>query len=372
MKTILLTLLMVFFHFFTVYAQNSCERMTSSLLPNFKDNLIKNDYNRIQNLLNTWQAACGEQEIILRTKIIYAIIQHNNSAEFVERYVNLLYDRRLMQRFDDAATHDYQVRYASNPAAYDFVPLRHPIDSLLKIKAHALLHSTSYNHISDQERNMLYLFADRFENYTSTSEKIPLATSTPKHGTPIDRSSHTFGVHVGAFSPLGKNNIFRTSPTLGISFMRGLDYTFIYEIAYKLTIQSSPENIEVDLNDEVRIISPTTTHFLGVGGGFKVFDDGKFTVLPKLKLGLGIIYTGLTETESYFDDNGFENTREAMRNINTLQTSVGCSLVRHLRKKMFIGVEGNYHYVPYGWDSKLLSPIPSHYGSVELFSVFSF
>src|SRR5690606_10701917 len=106
MKTILLTLLMVFFHFFTVYAQSSCESMTSSLPPNVSDHHINNDCTRILQLLSTWQAGWGEQEIILRTKSIYGIIQHNSTAECVGRYGGLLYGRRLMQRFDDAATHD--------------------------------------------------------------------------------------------------------------------------------------------------------------------------------------------------------------------------------------------------------------------------
>ena len=64
-----------------------------------------------------------------------------------------------MKRFRDAAREDYAYQYESNKQQYNYVPLRHPIDQLIKTRAKALLQSQSYT-LSDAEIDILNLFSN--------------------------------------------------------------------------------------------------------------------------------------------------------------------------------------------------------------------
>lgn len=356
----------------SLFAQNSCEQITTITMHKIPFILQKNDTKSLLTSINTIESTCGENEFTLRTRIIYQIINKENSDKLVSMYLRQNFDEQLIKRWDDAADINYATRYQNNKKSYNFIPLRHFADSLLKIKAAALLNSTMYSNISTKELSILHLFADNIETYLNMSE--PKSAPDKKMRERIEVEQHkeknTFGVHIGSFIPIGENNYFGKSFTGGLSFMSPFINDFVFDAHYKLRIHSKAPAFDFTYKDEIREVASNSSHVLAVGVGYKLLDKNRFIILPKLNIGYGIIWTGLSETVYGEDDEGNETETRLPINVQTLHSTLGIAIMRHIANKTYIGIESNLHLIPYKWDSRLKSSIPSKYASFEFFVRF--
>lgn len=279
-------------------------------------------------------------------------------------------------RWDYSLEEKYAEIYHNNKADFEFVPLKHPIDSLFKIKALALLNSPSYN-LTEQEEKIALLFADHIDEFYDLHGSVPPAPpieEKPKSVLP-DKYRSGVNVYAGAEFPLtGSDPAFKTSPTIGILFSSRLSNPFLFEAGLKVRLNTrNDRTLEYALFDEVEVIRSAAS--VGIGGtiGYKIFDNDKFIIAPKAGLFWELATTGLSEiSESYYDDgyDYYETEHVRFFYINTMRTTLALSAMRHLSGKTYVGLETAYHFVPYNWDSNLLTSVQPNYGSLQLFFRF--
>ncbi|PRD54358.1 hypothetical protein [Sphingobacterium gobiense] len=355
-----------------------CEQVTKVALDKLVDIFHKNDFERLEPVLNTIQSTCGENEFTQRLRILRFLIEKKTTGNIIADYLAKNYQEVLVMRWDYSIEEKFAQIYQNNKADFDFVPLRHPIDSLIKLKALALLNSQSYN-LTEQEEKIALLFSDHIEEFyqahggsapQSGSKNKPEPTSDSYYG----KYRHGVSVYAGAEFPLtGSDPVFKTSPTLGVFFSSRLSNPFLFEAGVKVRINSNDREVEYRLYDEVEVIRSMAS--LGIGGtiGYKIFDNDKVIVAPKAGLFWEMATTGLSEVnEGYYDDGYDYYETRSVRHfyINTMRSSLALSAMRHLAGKTYIGLEAAYHFVPYNWDSNLLTSAQPNYGSLQLFFRF--
>jgi hypothetical protein len=355
-----------------VQAQNNCEQISTISIEKLVPALQKNDVSTILTILNTMEASCGENEFTLRTRLIYQLINKENIDAVYSKYINHRRDEELIFRWDNAAESDYQYRYSKNKKKFNNIPLRHPTDSLLKVKSLALLNSPSYTSLNDQEVAILQLFTDDIDSYLDWREtKQVVETKSKQRDTYTShQTKHTFGIHTGIFMPIEDNFYFGNSFMGGLSIMSAFTNDFVFDVHYKFRVHSKMPAIDFVYKEDIRAVEPNSSHVLSIGTGYKLLNKNRFIILPKLNLGYGIIWTGLSETVYGEDDEGNETETRLPKNVQTLHSTFGIAIMRHISNKTYIGVESNIHLIPYKWDSKLKSSIPSKYASLEFFVRF--
>lgn len=353
-----------------------CEQVTKVALEKLVNIFRKNDFEGLETVLNTIQSTCGENEFTQRLRILRLLIEKKTTGDIIADYLTKNYQEILVMRWDYSVEEKYAQIYQNNKADFNFVPLRHPIDSLIKVKSIALLNSPSYN-LTEQEEKIALLFSDHIDEFYQVHQKT---ASTPSNkivaqSVYADKHRHGVSVYAGAEFPLtGSDPVFKTSPTVGVFFSSRLSNPILFEAGLKVRINtSSDREVEYRLYDEVEVIKSTAS--LGIGGtiGYKIFDNDKFIIAPKAGLFWEMATTGLSEvSESYYDDGyGYYET-ESVRYfyINTMRSTLALSTMRHLSGKTYVGLEAAYHFVPYNWDNNLLTSVQPNYGSLQLFFRF--
>lgn len=354
-----------------------CEQVTKVALEKLVDILRKNDFERLEPVLNIIQRTCGENEFTQRLRILRALIEKKTTGDIIADYLAKNYQEILVMRWDYSVEEKHAQIYQHNKADFDFVPLRHPIDSLIKVKAIALLNSPSYN-LTEQEEKIALLFSDHIDEFYQVHGgapiRFPIERGSRQGGYP-DKYRHGVSVYTGAEFPLtGSDPVFKTSPTVGVLFSSRLSNPFLFEAGLKVRINTRNDRmVEYMLYDEVEVIRSKAS--LGIGGtiGYKIFDNDKFIIAPKAGLFWELATTGLSEvSESYYDDGYGYYGRESVRYfyINTMRTTLALAAMRHLSGKTYVGLEAAYHFVPYNWDSNLLTSVQPNYGSLQLFFRF--
>lgn len=387
MAKFLTFLLLIHFVLFPIYSHGKagiahdrdisgldCEQVTEEALDKLVDIFRKNDFERLDPVLNSIQHACGENEFTQRLRILRGLIEKKTTGDLIADYLAKNYQEILVMRWDYSVEEKYAQIYQNNKADFDFVPLRHAIDSLVKAKASALLNSPSYN-LTEQEEKITLLYADHIEDFYQVHQQTAPRAVPQTERAYADKQRHGVIIYAGAEFPLtGTDPVFKTSPTLGVLFSSRLSSPFLFEAGLKARINTgNHKEVEYQLYDEIERIKSNVSFGFGGTVGYKVFDNDKFIIAPKAGLFWELANTGLSETEPYYYDDGYdyyeaEHTRYFY--INTMRTTVALSAMRHLSGKSYIGMEAAYHCIPYNWDSSLLTTIQPNYGSLQLFFRF--
>jgi len=370
------------------FAQDKCELTINSSLDPLTKILNANQYDKLASILAQIEQSCGTIELVQRIKIVHLIIAKQSSGNAIERYLDNGFDEQLLNRFADAAREDFAYQYESNKQQYNYVPLRHPIDQLIKTRAKALLQSQSYT-LSDAEIDILNLFSNEelLRNQASSvkqtvPEKQEHAVKEEQEETLAladyyNKSKIGFLPYIGVYGPLGgKNTTFGPNLSLGFTIMSSLQKSFIFEGGFKVRINSNDKNFDYNYYDQSESVNSNFGLFFGGAVGYKIYDNTKYIVIPKLNIGIDMVDTGISEdiyTDGYYDGygdyiSGGNSTK--LHTVNTMHLGLSMAGMRQIKGKNYIGIEAGYHYTPYQWDHNLLSNIYNHYGSIELFFRF--
>ncbi|NQD69130.1 hypothetical protein HP439_00150 [Sphingobacterium shayense] len=363
----------------TTVPLQDCDQITQISLEKLVIMVDKNDFSNLESVLGTIESSCGQSEFTQRLRILRALIEKISAGALIADYLSKNYQESLVMRWDYSVEPEYRSIYKNNKSDFNHVPLNHPIDSLVKLKSAALLNSTAYN-LTDQERKIALLFSDNIEAfYQSYHTETPRSTTLNKpkeHKTYKERGGLI--IYGGIEFPItGKDPLFKTNPTFSFMYSSKLSSQFLYELGVKFRVNSNDRAFDYVLYDEVQTVNSTVS--LGFGGnlGYKIFDNDKFIIAPKIGLYYETTNTGLSEvTDSYYYDDyyydDYDQGTSSIRyhNVNTMRTTLGVSFMRHLAKKKYIGVEGAYHYIPYDWDKNLLTSIQPNYASLQMFLRF--
>lgn len=364
-----------------LHAQENCDRHTAEILPLLTKTLNNNDFDQIDPLLNSMQASCGVNEFVQRLRILVYIIEKKNTTTEIKHYVDNQFDKIFLQRLDAADREDFAAQYDQDKAKYNFVPLRHPLDGLIKVRAKALLASDSYT-LNDQEKDILQLFSDTdvanaVQQQQADGQDNQQRFPTPKVYRDRQKAKMGYVPSIGVVTPLGgANKIFGTNISFGFMLMSSLERKFIFEGGFKVRINSNDRNIDYNYEGSNVSVNSSATAFMGGAVGYKVFDNDKFILIPKGILGIDITDTGITESaysSGYYDPDGYYydgGYTDRMVTINNVHLGLGLASLFRMKNQKYIGFELCYHYTPYDASSKVLSPIQANYGSLELFFRF--
>ncbi|MGE8425806.1 MAG: hypothetical protein ACN6PI_23415, partial [Sphingobacterium siyangense] len=210
-----------------LHAQENCDRHTTEILPLLTKTLNNNDFDKIDPLLNSIQASCGTNEFVQRLRILIYIIEKKNTTTEIKHYIDNQFDKNFLQRLDAADQDDFSTQYEQHKEKYNFVPLRHPLDGLIKVRAKALLASDSYT-LTDQEKTILELFSDtevanavqdQQANEQDNQQRFPV----PKVYRDRQKAKLGYVPSIGVVTPLGgANKIFGTNINFGFMLMSSL------------------------------------------------------------------------------------------------------------------------------------------------------
>lgn len=379
-------LLLIFLYFlpFTSNAKlgidtNNCEQITKAALDRLVPMLVKNNYKQMEPVLASIESQCGQNEFTQRLRILTAILEQSPTQTLITDYYQRNYQETLVMRWDYSIEEEYVHIYQNNKADFDHVPLGHPIDSLIKQKAEALLQSSNFN-LSAQERIIMLLFADDINAFYNALDKT--AAVKPVDSKPVDpepkvytqnnKDRSAFTLYAGIETALtGSDPVFKTNPILGFMFSSKLTNPLLYELGLKIRINSNDKNFDYLLYDELMEINSSASYSFGGSLGYKIFDNDDFIIYPKLGLYWESTATGLSEN-SYIDywTNPEDYASVKYNNVNTMRSSIAIAAMHHLGGKKYIGLEAAYSYVPYNWDNNLLTSIQPNYGSLQVFFRF--
>ncbi|MFZ4863621.1 hypothetical protein ACL9RF_15710 [Sphingobacterium sp. Mn56C] len=350
-----------------VFAQSACERITKASIQQLPEILIDNDFNQINSIANTLMATCENSELALRLQILTQLIQKQPTGSTIRRYIEGQYDAILITRLDDAVKKDAEKLYNANPEKYQFIPLNNPIDSLIRIKARALLQSDRYA-LTKEEQAISYLFADYIEEYWHEMGRKENRKPTVRNTQEQDYwvSNISGAIYAGYFFPFTSNIYQKPAPVFGLGISTPMSRSFIFEFQAKMRINTGNEPIQVYHEKEIRTIKSSTSTSFGVQVGYKAMDQNNWILMPKLGVALGLIHTNLKSNEFYVDEYGYQYQSVRYNNVNTLHSTFGLTLLHRIGRKNYIGLEANYHHIPYNWDKDLITPIKSNFGSLEL------
>jgi len=329
----------------------------------------KNDYTELENLLASIESGCGESEFTQRMRIFRALLEKQPTSELIGDYLAKNRHETLIMRWDYSAGEQYESIYRDNKPDFDHVPLRHPIDALLKAKAEALLHSTAFD-LTMGEEAIVLLFADRIEEFREVHEPSSRPGKTAQRRA-AQKYRGGFSVYAGAEFPVtGIDPLFKTSPTLGFMYASPLEPDVLFELGLKIRINSNDRDFEYQLDGATEAVSSSASYGIGGTLGRKLFDNDAFIICPKLGFFFETTSTGLSHFR-YYDDGSYEDALQVVyNNVNTMRTSLGMAFMWHVAGKQYAGFEVAYHYIPYNWDSRLLTRIQPNYASVQVFFRF--
>ena len=343
-----------------------CDKITQISLKKLVTIVDKNDFSDLETVLGTIQSSCGESEFTQRLRILRALIEKTSAGALIADYLSKNYHENLVMRWDYSVEPEYKSIYNNNKSDFNYVPLNHPVDSLIKIKSNALLNSSAYN-LTEQEREIAFLFSDNIEAFYQSYQNEAPPTTPPTKIKETRGAKDRGGMIISAgveFPITGNDPLFKTNPTFSFMYSSKLSTPFLYELGVKIRVNSNDRAFDYLLYDEIETVNSSVSLSFGGNLGYKIFDNEKYS-------------TGLSEvTDSYYYDDyyydDYEQGTSSVRyhNVNSMRTSLGVSVMRHLAKKKYIGIEGAYHYISYDWEKNLLTSIQPNYGSLQMFFRF--
>jgi hypothetical protein len=345
-----------------------CEKEVKKLIDIPFDFETKIGLDSISLQLSKLKFNCGETEFSSRFNILLKISQKINvDSEIIQYYTNE-FDSKYRYRLDASKSVDFGFRYAGNEGYFGFLPLKHPLDSLLIQTAKELL--LSQPDISKDEKLICLLFSGNLDNYykeLKRNKSQDRKTPNSKINFPYDdpRYNVHFTLYVGSYTNIGKNKFFGTNPVIGISLGSPLVHKFSFDLFIKFRLNVNDKPFDYFALEKFNTVNSKLAFSGGIIGSYKLFETNRNLILGKIGVGGENIMTGLDIKTK----NGNSTSTESF-DVETLHLSIGFSYAKTIKFSKYIGVGINYHLTPYGWDKNLKTKLDYSALSLETFYRF--
>ena len=342
-----------------------CDSLSKQKADILARQIIEKDYSAAGMTIDEWKQLCPNSEIIARSEIIYNLIADRNVDQLIENYfgddLHFVYKNRM----ENVAADEYQYISRDYRTYYNYVPLRHQLDSALMLAAKELLIKKKLN---NDEKLICILFSGEVNSFEKENKKSNYRGSFIQEFSNNDRryfSRENFSGHfyVGSYTPFNESKGFGTNPYFGISFASPLKYKIQGEIYMKFRLNINDENFDYYALGIINDVNSKLGFSIGLAGGYKIFENENLIIIPKIALGYESISTGLREYDEESEETFFHN-------VETLHSSIGLSVLKPIFRRNYIGMEVNYHYCPYGFDDDLISKFDNSAYSFEIFFRF--
>lgn len=324
----------------------------------FKDNRFDSFDSIIQDLIKH----CGISEVTQRGIILKRIKNNQSSLNAIQTYIENDFQYVLLDRIEYSKEIDYGYIYSESKAYFGYVPLRHSIDTILRLESLSLLET---NALSPDERLICILFSGDVELFEKELKKKQYDESFVKEYL-FEKYRYNsnrwlaYTIYSGVFRPISSNDIFSYSPMIGVSISNSFNSKFIVELGVKVRFNVNDESFEYYAIGDTNIVNSAISIFMGASIGYKAYVSEKLVLIPKFGIGLESVNTGLSEQKRNSDDKTYHD-------IETLHLSLGLSAMTPVFRKDYIGIGVNFHYCPYQLDKNLLTNFDNNLVSAELF-----
>ena len=298
------------------------------------------DYDSVEIVLNNWQSICGISEPILRTRILFAILEDRFSESLYDSTI-VDYVLNYMRRMDTTTTADMYYNYQYY---FGLVPIREEFDYFTQCIGDTLLQRIFYH-------PMELLFSEFYANvlidpvkeiqldtiYNNTEFRSYYYQRVDKW---LQKTDLNLNLFTGIWIPYGNASLLGNHPLLGFQVgAHKQKMTYNMTLAFRLFKSKNEYTILRDGNIE------ETDRFIGGYIGFDIereifkFRKNEFDILA------GIGYDGfqsiLVNTEDDDPDNDIGHS------INSVNTNFGLGYRHFGKNRSYIGLQGKYNFVNY-------------------------
>lgn len=373
MKTYFFLILSTLFG--SVYAQNDtvnrsiplesdssiCKKTSIKIADELAIKFTNLEFNEVDKLIQTWVNNCDRNEINQRSLIIQTIIKGINADDIIRDYIDSDFHYVFKYRMENSAYSDYEYIFEDYWTYYNYIPLRHDLDSALMFRSKELSQSKS---LSEDEQLILILFSGDVKKFEKESKKgkyqagyIPGFIALDKRQ--LADSELGIQLYAGMYTPLSENRVFGMNPSFGFSLTSPYNWKFCWEFAMKIRAHVNDKNFDFIALGDTNNVNSDLGFLVGLSLGYKVYESKQFSLIPKIGIGLEYIDTGL---EGYSD----QSNEPEYYNIETLHTSFGIAIMKPIFRRNYIGLEINYHYCPYNWEKNLVTKFDNSAYSAEI------
>ena len=357
---------LLFLFSFSLYAQQEtlikmlasdeipdCESFTLKMMSEISEGFISGNNVHIDSLLYILDFFCGKSESIQRVKIFNAILNNNLDKEDIEIYLKNDFQTVLNYRKRDSKKKNFLESYNDNIDFYGYLPLNHPIDSIIAKKSKELLQTET---VTNDEKFFCILFSsDKYDFERTLTQNEFKNSDSRKINNEIrkqnSRNSAAFVLYSGIYRMIGNNNqIFGNNPYIGLSLSTPLKNKIVCDIGMNLRFNVNDSDFQFKAMENTNTVNSKTTILLDVNAGYKIIDKKRIILLPRIGTGYESTGTGLSEKVEVDGEISYK-----YHNLNMINFSSGFTVYTPVFVKSYVGLSINYHYCPYHWNKKLIT-----------------
>lgn len=338
-----------------------CERITGEAIGKLVNSLSADDLDGLDNELSHWTKQCGITECSQRLAILRDMLENRSSEKTIQDYFINGFESQFRDRVESSQDANYDYIYFQDKSRFGYVPLNHPIDSIVLRKSLDLLNNPR---LTSDERLVCLMFTGDFAAFYGKidgdeykSGFIPGYLSQDRHEDAKDRGAIV--LYSGIYRPIGIRRIFGTSPIIGVAFSSPLSNQFIWELSLKVRINFGDKDFQYYAKGDVNTVNSNMSLAAGLSCGYKLLESKNMIVVPKLGIGVEMVDTGLSS--EYENSSQYEPF-----NVTTMNLSFGLTTLIPVFRSRYIGVGINYHYCPYQWDTNLRTKFDTSAFSTEI------
>ncbi len=229
--------------------------------------LAENKLDSVTNTVNNWTFLCGRSEISQRILIITAILKGEDTSHYIQQYINDDFYYYLYQRLEDTKYTRRTALYYERKAYYNYVPLGHPIDSIIMEKAKKLLE----NPRNLDEELLLILFSGNTNKFDDALKKRKYERGIIKPHIRKNNFNVTSAVtlYTGIYTHQGKNNILGNSSTIGMTYTSNLYKKYMLGFHLKFRINNNDKDFNYYAFDSINTVNSNLSYSLGILAGYK-------------------------------------------------------------------------------------------------------
>lgn len=338
-----------------------CESITADAITKLVNSLSTNDLSSFDDELAYWIAQCGTTECNQRLVILRDMLENNNSERAIEDYFRKGYDSVFKDRVESSQEVDYVSLYTRDKSYFGYVPLNHPIDSIVLQRSLDLLANSM---LTPDERLICIMFTGDFKSFSDKINQPEYSEGWISRYLNQDaREDYNrrggINVYSGIYRPIGIRRIFTTSPMVGVSLRFPLKDKMEGELGVRFRFNSGDKDFDYYARGTVNTVNSDVSLILGVTLGYKLLESKSIILMPKLGIGMEVVNTGLY-------DEGEDSNYDNPFNVTTMNLSFGVTTLIPVLNNRCIGVGVNYHYCPYQWDKNLRTKFDTSAFSAEL------
>lgn len=313
-------------------------------------------------LLVSWEHQCGTGETSARLDLLIAIAEKSLHPQAVTTYydqhLSKFYDRRNFSRFDNQLEY-----YEKHKGYWEFIPLNGRFDRWTAATAKALLDSQAEG--SDAHLLCL-LFSGDYSGFAQ------------KRGSWDFRESHTskyfknkygliYGWEVettvlfGTWLPQGRMaEMYHPSPQLGFQMSLPVAGKTRGHLGMGITILQQKQAVRI-LTVDTTVDAKTRMGLqiaAGVSQRFQLSANWQFDLAGDLAYNYISTNQKRPVEDPDYDGGNF--------GINAVDLGLTAGLERRLGKRKSLGLSAGWHYAPYAFDRKLMTPLGNSYALLGL------